>query len=87
MIITLGHTKVNYEFLVWVKILLKFFAESSIIVFSWENSVWRLWAKALGDKYGLSDHEADMVAIIRTLIVLCYVITNIAIICGIVHHW
>jgi len=49
--------------------------------------MWRLWAKALGDKYGLTDKEADVVCGIRTLIVLCYLVTNVAIVCGIVHHW
>ena len=49
--------------------------------------MWRLWAKALGDKYGLTDREADIVCGIRTLIVVSYLITNLVIICGVVHHW
>lgn len=49
--------------------------------------MWRLWAKALGEKTGKSDNEADKVAIIRTLIVACYVITNLFIISGVIRHW
>jgi hypothetical protein len=48
---------------------------------------WRLWAKAIGDKSGLTDKEADKIAFIRTLIVLCYMITNAFIIAGVIRHW
>jgi hypothetical protein len=48
---------------------------------------WRIWAKALGEKAGKNDKEADRVAYIRTLIVFCYVITNIVIIMGVWRHW
>jgi len=48
---------------------------------------WRLWAKALGEKTGKDDIEADRVAIVRTLIVLCYIITNIFIVAGVIRHW
>jgi len=49
--------------------------------------IWRIWAKALGEKTGKDDREADKVAIIRTCIVLCYVITNIFIVAGVIRHW
>jgi len=49
--------------------------------------MWRLWAKALGEKTGSDDKEADKVAVIRTLIVLSYIITNLFIIAGVVRHW
>jgi hypothetical protein len=49
--------------------------------------MWRLWAKALGEKVGKNDREADRVAIIRTSIVLFYIITNLFIIAGVIHHW
>ena len=49
--------------------------------------MWRLWAKALGEKYGKTDAEADKIALIRTAIVLCYVVTNLFIIAGIIRHW
>lgn len=48
---------------------------------------WRLWAKALGEKTGKDDSEANRIAIIRTLIVLCYILTNIFIIAGVIRHW
>jgi hypothetical protein len=48
---------------------------------------WRLWAKALGEKSGTTDAEADRVAIVRTVIVLCYVVTNLFIIAGVIRHW
>ena len=51
------------------------------------KTLWRLWAKALGEKSGSSDHEADKIAFIRTAIVLCYIITNIFIIAGVMRHW
>ena len=51
------------------------------------KSLWRLWAKALGEKAGTSDAEADRVAFIRTIIILSYIITNCFIIAGVVKHW
>jgi hypothetical protein len=51
------------------------------------RNIWRLWAKALGEKSGTTDREADRIAVIRTVIVLCYVITNLFIIAGVVRHW
>jgi hypothetical protein len=48
---------------------------------------WSLWAKAIGEKSHINDRYADKVAIIRTLIVLLYIITNCFIIAGIIHHW
>ena len=51
------------------------------------KKLWRVWAKALGEKCGATDKEADRVALVRTLIVGVYLITNIFIISGIIHHW
>ena len=49
---------------------------------------WNLWAKALGKKAVVeNDRTADKVAIIRTLIVLSYIITNCFIIAGVIRHW
>jgi hypothetical protein len=48
---------------------------------------WRIWAKALGEKAGATVQEADTVALVRTLIVLCYIITNMVIIAGVIRHW
>jgi hypothetical protein len=50
-------------------------------------SMWRLWAKALGQKEGVTDQEADVIAAIRTAIVALYIVTNLFIIAGIMRHW
>ena len=50
-------------------------------------SLWRLWAKALGEKAGSTDSEANIIAVIRTSIVLCYIITNLFIVSGVIRHW
>ena len=44
--------------------------------------MWRLWAKALGQKEGRDEKEADKIAIIRTLIMFQLVVTNGFIIAG-----
>ena len=51
------------------------------------KKVWRVWAKALGEKSGKSDKEADTIAKIRTFIFLQLVITNCFIIAGNIRHW
>ena len=51
------------------------------------NYIWKLWAKALGEKSSNDNHEADRIAIIRSCIVLIYIITNLFIIAGIIRHW
>ena len=49
--------------------------------------MWKLWAKALGEKSGASDTEADRIALIRTALILINVLTNFAIVVGIIRHW
>ena len=49
--------------------------------------MWRLWAKALGEKSGRDDSEANKIALIRTAILFVYVITNLFIIAGVIRHW
>jgi len=49
--------------------------------------LWYLWCKAIGQKEGKTDKEADIIAIIRTVIVLFYILTNAVIIAGVVRHW
>ena len=51
------------------------------------SRVWRLWAKALGSKEGQGDREADLVAGIRTFLVVLTIVTNLAIMAGIWRHW
>ena len=50
-------------------------------------SKFRLWAKALGEKAGNTDQESDKIAVIRTVILLSYFITNLFIIIGVIRHW
>lgn len=49
--------------------------------------IWRLWAKALGEKAHKRDNIADKVAIIRTFIFATYLITNAFIVAGVIRHW
>lgn len=49
--------------------------------------LWRLWAKALGQKASKKDSEADQVAVVRTFILLTYLITNAFIVAGVIRHW
>lgn len=49
--------------------------------------MWRLWAKALGEKASKDSHEADVVALIRTVIIISYLVTNCFIIAGVIRHW
>jgi len=51
------------------------------------KKLWRFWAKALGEKASTDNTDADMVAIIRTIIFITYMTTNIVIICGVIRHW
>jgi len=51
------------------------------------NKLWRLWAKALGEKIGDTNKEADAVARFRTLIILQALITNILISINILISW
>lgn len=49
--------------------------------------MWRLWCKALGEKATGCDKESDKVAIIRTVVLAMYMITNLFIIAGVIRHW
>ena len=49
--------------------------------------MWRIVAKALGTKEGKNEKEADMVALVRTVILLLYMQTNAFIIAGVLKHW
>ena len=51
------------------------------------KSLWRIWAKTLGAKEGRDDREADIIASIRTLIFISYLVTNVAIVANAVRHW
>ena len=51
------------------------------------QTIWRWWAKALGEKASKCDRESDTVAIVRTLIFSTYLITNAFIVAGVIRHW
>jgi len=51
------------------------------------SRMWHYWAKALGEKASDDPGEADKVALIRTAIVLCYIMTNCFIVAGVIRHW
>jgi len=52
------------------------------------KSLWKLIAKALGEKTGRTNEEADQVAFIRLIITLQILLTNFFIIYGVIrtHH-
>lgn len=49
--------------------------------------MWRLWARALGEKIGENNKRADRVAFIRTIIILQAIITNVLIAINIIINW
>jgi hypothetical protein len=51
------------------------------------KSIFRLIAKALGEKTGKNDREADKIAFIRFLITAQILITNFFIIANAIRHW
>ena len=48
---------------------------------------WKLWAKSLGEKASDDPKEADIVALMRTVIVIVNFGTCFFIISGILRHW
>jgi len=52
-----------------------------------QKTLWRWWAKALGEKASESDRESDTIACIRTLIFVSYLVTNCFIVAGVIRHW
>lgn len=51
------------------------------------KGMFRLWAKALGEKASHNHKEADKVAVVRTVIFASYLATNVFIVAGVVRHW
>ena len=54
---------------------------------SHRNRIWTLIAKALGEKAGKNNKEADRIAFIRLLMFLSIFITNGFIIANAIRHW
>ena len=51
------------------------------------RKLWRLWALSLGEKLGDNNREADIVASMRSSVVLLNLVTCLFIIAGVVHNW
>ena len=51
------------------------------------KNIWRLWAKAIGEKAHKKDQVADQIAGIRTFIFTTYLVTNCFIVAGVIRHW
>jgi hypothetical protein len=66
---------------------LDFRIDESIKARQKKKGIWRLWAKALGEKASECDRESDRVAVIRTVVVGVNFITCLFIIAGILRHW
>jgi hypothetical protein len=52
-----------------------------------QKTLWRIWAKALGEKASKCDRESDIIAIVRTFIFITYLVTNVFIVAGVIRHW
>lgn len=51
------------------------------------DDMWRLWAKALGEKASNNDIESDKVAWIRTFLIIQSIVANFFIIANVLRHW
>jgi len=51
------------------------------------KTLWRWWAKSLGEKASKCDKESDKIAVIRTIIFATYLITNCFIVAGVLRQW
>jgi hypothetical protein len=48
---------------------------------------WRIWAKALGEKAGRNDNEADNIALLRSILLFINMATCFFIIANVIHNW
>jgi hypothetical protein len=46
-----------------------------------------MWALAMGPKAGRNEKEADVVALVRTIVLISYMVTNGFIVAGVIRHW
>jgi hypothetical protein len=51
------------------------------------KTIWRLWAKSLGEKASKCDRESDTIALVRSFIFITYLVTNCFIVAGVIKHW
>ena len=52
-----------------------------------KSKIWKIWAKALGEKASNDNKEADQIAMIRTVVALINIITCFFIIANAIRHW
>lgn len=50
------------------------------------KNLWRIWAKALGEKASTNNKEADQVALVRTFFIVFTFITECFIIANAIHN-
>lgn len=48
---------------------------------------WYVWSKALGEKASSCNKTSDKVAVVRSIIFVTYLITNVAIVANAIRHW
>jgi len=51
------------------------------------RTLWKIWAKSLGPKEGMNEKEADVIACVRTIVLISYMVTNAFIVAGVIRHW
>jgi len=49
--------------------------------------LWRVIAKALGPKEGTNEKEADVIALVRIIVLFSYMTTNAFIVAGVIRQW
>ena len=62
--------------------------KGSAMIFKRTRKFWKVWADSLGSKAQPDDdHHSDRVAMVRTIVLLAYLLTNAFIVAGVVRHW
>ena len=51
------------------------------------KNLWKTWCLALGNKASDSDFESDMVAIVRTILIITTITAEIFLCANVIHHW
>jgi hypothetical protein len=49
--------------------------------------IWLIIAKALGEKAGTTDRDADRIALVRLVLIVLTLTTNAFIVANAIHHW
>lgn len=48
---------------------------------------WYVWQKAVGERASASQQLSDHVSLVRTALIVSYLITNLVIVLGVWRHW